>query len=125
MTWAFVKNAILVAVGLILINRADGGVRVYERSAIRPPLSVDFEASGQWHGHQRAKRAVAGDRLVGDGDIADLVDAYRQFVANASRLDDHRLADAERVGDAEQRLEGVALRAARRATERALPRLGP
>ena len=51
-----------------------------------------------------------------DDDIADLVEGHPQLVAHASGLDDHRLGDTERVGDAEQRLEGVALRAARRAT---------
>jgi hypothetical protein len=53
---------------------------------------------------------------VGDVDIADPVDRHPQLVAHASGLDDHRLGDTERERDAEQRLQGVALRPARRAT---------
>ena len=79
-------------------------------------LASDLEVGGQRHRHRGAHRAVAGGRLVGDDDIADPVDCHPQLVAHASGLDDHRLGDTERVGDAEQRLQGVALRAARRAT---------
>jgi hypothetical protein len=71
---------------------------------------------GQRHRHRRAHRSVAGGLVIGDDDIADLVEGHPKLVANASGLDDHRLGDTERGGDAEQRLEGVALPAARRAT---------
>ena len=110
------EPVVAVVVAVIRLNHADGGVRVYKRRAVRPPPGVDVEVRGQRHGHRCAHRAVAVGRVVDDDDIADPVDCHLQLVADARRLDDHRLGDIERVRDAEQRLEGVALRAAGRAT---------
>ena len=96
-------------------NHADVGVRIDQRRVVRPPPGLDVEVGGQRHGHRGAQRAVA-DGLVVD----DPVEGHLQRVAHTLGLDDHRLIDIERERDAEQRLEGVALRPARRATVAAL-----